>query len=62
MKPRKLLAGAGRLVTVPLDRADILIAQYRALAQQLPVMHLIFISGTWMVALTHMAGQGEKRK
>ncbi|HEX7750481.1 MAG TPA: EAL domain-containing protein, partial [Bordetella sp.] len=55
MKPRKLLAGAGRLVTVPLDRADILIAQYRALAQQLPVMHLIFISGTWMVALTHMA-------
>ncbi|MGN6578366.1 MAG: putative bifunctional diguanylate cyclase/phosphodiesterase [Bordetella sp.] len=55
MTPRKLLADAVGLVTVPLDRADILMAQYRALAQQLPVMHLIFISGTWMVALTHMA-------
>jgi diguanylate cyclase (GGDEF)-like protein len=55
MTPRKLLAGAVGLVTVPLDRADILMAQYRALAQQLPVMHLIFISGTWMVAMTHMA-------
>ncbi|WP_033365311.1 bifunctional diguanylate cyclase/phosphodiesterase [Bordetella sp. FB-8] len=55
MTPRKLLAGAVGLVTVPLDRADVVMAQYRALAQQLPVMHLIFISSTWMVAATHMA-------
>lgn len=55
MTPKKLLAGAAGLVSVPLDRADIVMAQYRALAQQLPVMHLIFISSTWMVAMTHMA-------
>jgi len=55
MTPRKLLAETIGLVTVPLDRTDMLMAQYRALAQQLPVMHLIFISSTWIVAMTHMA-------
>jgi diguanylate cyclase (GGDEF)-like protein len=41
-------------MSIPLDHPELLKAQYRALAQQLPMMYLILMTSTWAVAVTHM--------
>ncbi|WP_211852395.1 putative bifunctional diguanylate cyclase/phosphodiesterase [Plastoroseomonas hellenica] len=42
-------------MTVPDGKPELLKAQYRAFSRQLPLMYLILISNTWIVAATHMA-------
>jgi diguanylate cyclase (GGDEF)-like protein len=42
------------LVSTPFDQLESLKARYRAISQQLPMMHLILITSTWAVAVTHM--------
>ncbi|KVR29693.1 histidine kinase [Burkholderia ubonensis] len=41
-------------IAAPVRNPDLLAAQYRVFAGQLPVMYLILISSTWSLAVTHL--------
>ncbi|KVD10448.1 histidine kinase [Burkholderia ubonensis] len=41
-------------IAAPAQNPDLLAAQYRVFAGQLPVMYLILISSTWSLAVTHL--------
>ncbi len=54
MKTLKALTAWLRRIAVPAQNPDLLAAQYRVFARQLPVMYLILITSTWSLALTHL--------
>ena len=54
MTPKDLLARLIRLIAVPPENPELLKAQYRAFARQLPVMYVILVSSTWSLAVTHI--------
>lgn len=43
-----------RFFALPSDNPELLKAQYRALSKQLPMMYIILVANTWLVAATHM--------
>jgi len=51
---RSLGSKVREFMSIPVDRPELLKAQFRALSQQLPMMYLILMTSTWAVALTHM--------
>ncbi|MBN3818803.1 diguanylate cyclase, partial [Paraburkholderia sp. Se-20369] len=53
MKILKSLAASLARIAAPAQNPDLLAAQYRVFASQLPVMYLILITSTWSLALTH---------
>ncbi len=54
-----LYARMARLASLaaPDRNPDLLAAQYRVFAGQIPVSYLILISSTWSLAVTHLAAR-----
>ncbi|NTF59584.1 EAL domain-containing protein [Agrobacterium rhizogenes] len=42
-------------MSIPLDNPELLKAQYRAFSYQLPLMYVILLTNTWVLASTHMS-------
>ncbi|EJB04106.1 diguanylate cyclase (GGDEF) domain-containing protein [Rhizobium leguminosarum bv. trifolii WSM597] len=49
------LAKVRAFMSIPLDKPELLKAQYRAFSYQLPLMYVILLTNTWVLAATHMS-------
>ena len=48
-----LLRRISRLVSAPTDTPELALAQWRALSRQIPLMYIMLVSNTLIVAWTH---------
>ncbi len=49
------LAKVRAFMSIPLDKPELLKAQYRAFSYQLPLMYVILLTNTWVLAATHLS-------
>ncbi|NTI43739.1 EAL domain-containing protein [Agrobacterium rhizogenes] len=50
-----MFAKARAFMSIPLDNPELLKAQYQAFSYQLPLMYVILLTNTWVLAATHIS-------